>query len=231
MRNSRKTYVPAKAKRDRSTDDAQTYPYMALHWHHNKRAWWCSMNTLCVDLEWLIIFHLPSWVSKLENIQLDIGNIQHLPDLHLNWTSDCQSVIFCPQLTPGQTLIFSPYLGDYIFSFSPKIRWNYPNWENFSCLVENAQSVKGQSTKHMNALPVVYWPLTLPWPSQLIHVIKFQSKRWKCWFVWPDRHTNKILTQTGCQTCHLCRLSHLSSSSSFLSSFCSLKTLNKKLFH
>ena len=48
----------------------------------------------------------------------------------------CQSAIFRLQWTRGQTLTFSPYVGEYIFSY---IRWNYPKWENFSRLLENAQ--------------------------------------------------------------------------------------------
>ena len=38
----------------------------------------------------------------------------------------------------GKQLTFSPYLGEYIFSY---IRWKYPNWDNFSCLLDNAQPV------------------------------------------------------------------------------------------
>ena len=35
-----------------------------------------------------------------------------------------------------QTLTFSPYVGEYVFSY---IRWNYPKWENFSSSLDNTQ--------------------------------------------------------------------------------------------
>ena len=73
----------------------------------------------------------------------------HRSSINLFWRLNCcQSAIFRLQWARRQTLTFSPYVGEYIFSY---IRWNYPKWENFSCSLDNAQPV-GKSSKWKSAL-------------------------------------------------------------------------------
>ena len=76
----------------------------------------------------------------------------HRSSIDLFWRLNCcQSAIFRLQWTRRQTLTFSPYLGEYIFSY---IRWNYPKWENFSRLLENAQPGKQIETQQ-SAFPML----------------------------------------------------------------------------
>ena len=94
---------------------------------------WCTPSQMFVL--WIVTMKC-ALIAAISGVDTSI----HRSSIDLFWRLNCcQSAIFRLQWTRRQTLTFSPYVGEYIFSY---IRWNYPKWENFSRLLENAQPVQ-----------------------------------------------------------------------------------------